>query len=434
MIFRCRDMSLAFKILKKAIELADPYKAVLNFVKINEDIEVGGKKFKADKIYVVGFGKAVCPMAKALEDLMLDKIEGGVVVTKYGYSLSLKKIKVLEAGHPIPDENSLKASLKIMEVAKNVEKDDLLIVLISGGGSSLFTLPDEEISLEDKIRTYELLLRCGAKIHEVNTVRKHISKVKGGKFVRNIGGKVVSLIISDVVGDDLEVIASGPTTKDKTTFEDTYRILKIYGIWDKVPESVRKHVELGMRGFREETLKKDLPNVHNFLIASNRIVCEGLAEFCRGLGYNAHILTTTLEGEAKDVATSLGSIVQEISKFDRPFKRPCILIAGGELTVTLNNRGKGGPNQEFALSISKKIAGLNAIVLSFDSDGTDGPTDSAGGIVDGSTFNILREKGIDVDEYLKNHNSYEALKIANALIFTGPTRTNLNSFFIAIIP
>ena len=427
-------MDLTMKVLNKAIELADPYKAVLRSVEVGEDVVICGKRFKANRVYVVGFGKAVCPMAKAIEDLMLDRIVDGVVVTKYGYSLPLRKIEVLEGGHPIPDENSLKSALKIVEIAKKVEEDDLLIVLISGGGSALFTLPEDGISLEDKIKTNELLLSCGAKIHEINTVRKHISKVKGGKFARMVRGTLVSLIISDVVGDNLEVIASGPTVKDPTTFESAYRVLKLHDIWDKIPESVRRHIELGMKGLKEETLKKDLPNVHNFLIASNRIVCEGLAEFCRSLGYNAHILTTTLEGEAKDVANAVGSIVQEICKFDRPFKKPCILIAGGEMTVTLNSHGKGGPNQEFTLSITRKISGLNAVVLAFDSDGTDGPTDSAGGIVDGKTLEVLVEKGIDVDLCLKNHDSYNALKMANALIFTGPTRTNVNSFVIAIIP
>lgn len=427
-------MDVAMKIMNKAIELADPYKAVLKSVEVNEDVVICGKVFKANRVYVVGFGKAVCPMAKAIEDLMLDRIVDGVVVTKYGYSLPLRKIEVLEGGHPIPDENSLKSALKIVEIAKKVGEDDLLIVLISGGGSALFTLPEDGISLEDKIKTNELLLSCGAKIHEINAVRKHISKVKGGKFAKMVRGNTVSLIVSDVVGDNLEVIASGPTVKDPTTFEHAYRVLKLHDIWDKVPESVRRHIELGMKGLKEETLKKDLPNVHNFLIASNRIVCEGLERFCRSLGYNAHILTTTLEGEAKEVANALGSIIQEVCRFNRPFKKPCVLIAGGEMTVTLNSHGKGGPNQEFALSVTKKISGLNVVVLAFDSDGTDGPTDSAGGIVDGKTLEVLVERGIDVDECLKNHDSYNALKVANALIFTGPTRTNVNSFVIAIVP
>ena len=428
---------IVLKLLETVLDLSDPYKAVINSVKLEGDVlKVRNKYFPIkNKVYVLGFGKASCSMAKALEDLMIDKIEEGLVVTKYGYSLPLEKIKVIEAGHPIPDENSLKGALEGVELAKKVDKDDLLIVLISGGGSALFTLPENGISLEDKIKTNELLLKSGAKIHEINTVRKHISKVKGGKLSKLVKGTLVGLIISDVVGDNLEVIASGPTVKDPTTFRDAYRILKLYDLWDSIPESVRKHIKLGMEGKVEETLKEDLPNVHNFLIASNRILCEGVTEKCSKIGYDAHILTTALEGEAREVATAFGSIIQEIYSFNRPFKKPCILIAGGETTVTIEGEsGLGGPNQEFALSVAKKIAGLRGVaVLAMDTDGTDGPTDSAGGLVDSHTVELLEREGVDVDEYLKRHNSYEALKRAKALLVTGPTRTNLNSIVIAVI-
>ncbi len=428
---------IALKILEKILELSDPYKAVTNSVKLEGNVlKVGDKSFSIDgRVYVLGFGKASCPMAKALEDLMGDKIEEGLVITKYGYSLPLKKIEVVEAGHPIPDENSLKGALKGVELAKKVDKNDILIVLISGGGSALFTLPENGISLEDKIKTNELLLKSGAKIHEINTVRKHISKVKGGKLAKLVRGTIVSLIVSDVVGDNLEVIASGPTVKDPTTFRDAYRILKLYNLWDKIPESVRRLIKLGIEGKVEETLKEDLPNVHNFLIASNKILCEGVVNACSEMGYNAYILTTTLEGEAREVATAFGSIIQEIYSFDRPFKKPCILVAGGETTVTIEGEsGLGGPNQEFALSVSRKIAGLRGVaILAMDTDGTDGPTDSAGGLVDSYTVELLNNEGIDVDEYLRKHNSYEALKRAKALLLTGPTRTNLNSIVVAVV-
>ncbi|WP_457550565.1 glycerate kinase type-2 family protein, partial [Archaeoglobus sp.] len=428
---------IVLKLLKTILRFSDPYKAVTNSVKLEGDVlKVGDKSFPIKgKVYVLGFGKASCPMAKALEDLMGEKIEEGLVITKYGYALPLEKIEVVEAGHPIPDENSLKGALKGVELAKKVDKDDLQIVLISGGGSALFTLPEYKISLEDKIKTNELLLKSGAKIHEINTVRKHISKVKGGKLAKLVKGTLVGLIISDVVGDNLEVIASGPTVKDPTTFRDAYRILKLYDLWDRIPESIRKHIKLGLNGGAEETLKEDLPNVHNFLIASNRILCEGVANACSKMGYNAHILTTTLEGEAREVATAFGSIIQEIYSFNRPFKKPCILIAGGETTVTIEGEsGLGGPNQEFALSVARKIAGLRGVaVLAMDTDGTDGPTDSAGGLVDSYTFESLEREGIDVDMYLKKHNAYEALKKVRALLVTGPTRTNLNSIVIAVI-
>lgn len=294
-LLSCGDINAkkaALEIAKAAIESADPYKAVKRSLKFDGDkLVVEGKKFhlKGD-VYVLAFGKASCAMAKAVEDVLGERIKEGVAITKYGYAspfgdgytspfgdgyaAPLKKIEVIEAGHPIPDENSLKGALKGVELAKKVDEGDLLIVLISGGGSALFTLPEDGISLEDKIKTNELLLKSGARIYEINTVRKHISKVKGGKLAKSIRGTLVSLILSDVVGDPLEAIASGPTVKDPTTFRDAQRILKLYNVWEKLPESVRSHIREGLKGEREETLKEELPRVHNFIIGSVSIACE----------------------------------------------------------------------------------------------------------------------------------------------------------------
>lgn len=428
---------LALKIVEHVIARADPYEIVKESIKIKDGrIVVEGKSFEiTGDVYVVAIGKAACPMAKAIEDVLGDRIKEGVAVTKYGYSMSLSKIEIIEAGHPIPDENSVKGAEKAIKIAKKVGKDDILIVLVSGGGSALFVMPEDSISLEDKIKTNELLLKSGAKIHEINTVRKHISKVKGGKFVKDVKGTVIALIISDVVGDNLEVIASGITVKDPTTFEDAHRILKIYSIWDKVPKSVRKHIELGMEGKREETLKVDLSNVHNFLICGMGKVCEFAMDKASELGYPAYIVTSTLEGEAKHAGTVIASIVQEIWKKGRPFERPVVLVFGGETTVTITgNAGKGGPNQELALSSAKKIVKLRGCcIASVDTDGTDGPTEVAGGIVDSYTAEVLESKGIDIDEYLSKHNAYEALKLARGLVITGATRTNVNSIVVAVI-
>ncbi len=427
---------VALQIVEHAIARADPYRIVKESVKVEgSKIIVEGRSFeiKGD-IYVVAIGKASCPMAKAIEELLGDRIKEGVAVTKYGYAVQLSRIDVVEAGHPIPDENSVRGAERAIEIAKKVGKDDILIVLVSGGGSALFVMPEDGISLDDKVKTNELLLKSGAKIHEINAVRKHISKVKGGKFVKDVEGTVISLIISDVVGDNLEVIASGITVKDPTTFEDAYRVLKHYSIWDKVPESVRKHIELGMKGMREETLKEDLKNVHNFLICSSKKVCEFASEKAEELGYRAYIVTSSLEGEAKHAGTVIASIVQEIWRNNRPFKKPAVLIFGGETTVTIAGKaGKGGPNQELALSSAKKIDKLRGCcIISIDTDGTDGPTDAAGGIVDSHTVEVLDANGIDVDEYLSNHNAYEALKVAKGLVFTGATKTNVNSLVVAV--
>jgi len=430
----------ALAIMKAAIESADPYLAVKRSLGVEgNSLVIWGKKFPVlGKVYLLAFGKAACSMARAVVDLLGENIEEGIIITKYGYAEDcpkMERLKVIEAGHPVPDENSLLGGKLGLELAGKVGENDILLVLISGGGSALFLLPEKGISLDDKIRTNELLLKSGAKIYEINTVRKHISAVKGGKLAKRVRGRVISLILSDVVGDPLEAIASGPTVKDPTTFKDAFRILKLYGVWERLPESVMRHIELGLDGKAEETLKEDLPNVHNFIVGSNTLACESALAKAKELGYNALLLTTTLEGEAGEIALAIGSIVQEIARYDRPVPKPAVLLAGGEWTVTIEGKaGLGGPNQEFALSIARKIDGLNAVVLAVDTDGTDGPTDAAGGIVDGKTLELLREAGMDVEEVLRRHDAYNALEKAGALLKTGPTGTNVNSLVVAVIP
>jgi glycerate 2-kinase len=432
--------TVAIDIMNSALKAADPYEAVkrsLSFDGIK--LWVKGEEFEVQgKIYLLAFGKAACTMAKGAVELLRDRIDEGVVVTKYGYAtdcLRKSNIEVIEAGHPLPDENSILGGKLGLELAQKVGPDDILVVLISGGGSTLFLLPEEGISLKDKIKTNELLLKSGAKIYETNTVRKHISAVKGGKLAKRTKGTVVSLILSDVVGDPLEAIASGPTVKDPTTFQDAYRILNLYNIWEKLPKSVRRYIEHGLMGEAEETLKEHLPNVHNFIVGSGKIACEAARRKAEELGFNAGILTTTLEGEAREIALAIGSIVQEIAGHDRPLEKPTALIASGEWTVTITGEaGLGGPNQEFALSVARKIVGLNAVVLAVDTDGTDGPTDAAGGIVNGRTLENLNEAGIDVENALKRHDSYHTLEKVSALLKTGPTGTNVNSLVVAVIP
>lgn len=429
----------ALEIMRSALKAADPYLAVKKNIKVDGNrLVVSGRTFPIEgKIYLLAFGKAACSMTRAVIDILEGKIEEGVIITKYGYAKNcprLKKLRVVEAGHPVPDENSLLGGKLGLELAEKVGEKDILLVLISGGGSALFLLPEKGITLKGKIRTNELLLKSGAKIYEINTVRKHISAVKGGKLAKRVKGTVISLILSDVVGDPLEAIASGPTVKDPTTFEDAYRILRLYGVWEKLPKSVRGHIELGLEEKAEETLKEDLPNVHNFIVGSNTIACEAALAKAKELGYNALLLTTTLEGEAREIALAIGSIVQEVARYDRPVPKPAVLIAGGEWTVTIEGEaGLGGPNQEFALSVVRKIEGLNAAVLAVDTDGTDGPTDAAGGIVDGRTIEKLRKEGIDVEEALRKHDAYHALERAGALLKTGPTGTNVNSLVIAVV-
>ncbi len=429
--------SLLLDLIDYSLEVADPYRAVYSSIDVSDhtvivgDLRIG---FSGD-IYVLAIGKAACSMARAIEDKLGDLVSRGLAVTKYGYSIKLKRIDVVEAGHPIPDSNSLTAGTRVLEFVQGLRKDDLLIVLISGGGSSLVVYPADDISLEDYVRTVDLLLRSGASIREVNTVRRHLSRIKGGGLALATRARIVSLIVSDVVGDTLEDIASGPTAPDPTTFHDAYRVLKYYRLWDKAPESVRNHILRGMRGEASETLKKPLDRVYNRIVLSNRVVCEALEEKARGYGLNTAILTTSMEGEASTIGFMIASIAREIKQYNRPLKPPALLVLGGESTVTLGEEhGMGGPNQEIALAASIGLDGIRGAALAaYDTDGTDGPTDAAGGIVDSYTYSVMVEKGVDPCEHLSRHSSYEALKQASSLIVTGPTYTNVNSIALLLV-
>ncbi len=430
-----RDIVL--DLLMNGVKACDPYRLV------REATGFDGKcvLVKSDRIcfsgelYVVGFGKASARMALAIEDLAGDLISDGVVVTKYGYGEKLRRIRVVEAGHPVPDMNSLKGAMEVTGILEKASRDDLVLVLVSGGGSSLLVYPEDGIGLDDKVLLNRLLIECGASIHEVNVVRKHVSRVKGGKLTRYTSASMVSLIISDVVGNDLASIASGPTTADPTTFHDAYNILVRYGLWSRVPYSIRSFIEKGLRGEVEETVKELRGNVYNYVIGDVSIALEAMYKEAMEHGYKPYILSSTVEGEAREVAKALGSIVQEIYYYNRPFKKPCILLAGGELTVTLpEEHGLGGPNQEFVLAITRKISGLKGVVVAaLDTDGTDGPTNAAGGVVDYTSYDKLLEKGYRLEEALARHDSYNVLKSIDSLIITGPTKTNVNSIYVILI-
>jgi len=323
-------MEVALELVRTAIRSADPYRAVKEALRFESGkLVVEGRSFEVrGRVYVLAVGKASCRMAKALPSGL---VGDALVVTKHGYAQDCEGIKaqVIEAGHPLPDENSLLAGKMGLELAEKVGRDDILLTLISGGGSALFVYPAEGISLKDLIRTNELLLRSGATIREINTVRKHLSRIKGGRLARAVRGTVISLIVSDVVGDDVSSIASGITSPDPTTYRDAYEVLVRRGIWDKVPESVRRVIKKGMCGEIEET-PKELDNVHNFIIAGNTRACEAVARKAEVLGFNSAVMTTTLEGEAKEVALAVGSIIEEVAKRDRPVKKPAVLVFGGE--------------------------------------------------------------------------------------------------------
>jgi len=408
-------------IFRTALEAVDPYRCVSSFL---EGMDLPGRTF------LVGMGKASVQMAKAAEDILGDRVEGGLVVTKYGHGGELRRIKVLEAGHPVPDEAGMRAAEEILSVARKTGQRGTLLCLISGGGSALLTLPAAGITLEDLMRTNELLLRSGANIQELNTVRKHLSRVKGGQLARLAApARVLSLILSDVPGDPLDAIASGPTAPDPTSFQDAARILRRYGLWDKVPPGVRAHIEAGVRGEINETPKPGDPVfelVQNVIVGSGRTAAEAAAREGARLGYRTLILTTTLEGEAREVAKVLAALARELVRFRRPLPPPALVIAAGETTVTVRGNGSGGRNQELALAAAPGIQGLAGVALmSLGTDGRDGPTDAAGGLVDGDTITRLKAAGVELEEALAKNDSYHALKASEDLIVTGPTGTNV---------
>ena len=382
------------------------------------------------RLLVVGFGKASARMAAALEGILGERIDVGLVVTADGYKVPTTRVEVVEAAHPVPDARGLAAAQRIAELVSDAGEGDLVIVLISGGGSALFTLPAEGISLSDLIRVNGLLLRSGAKIQEMNVVRKHLSCVKGGQLTRLAHpARVISLILSDVPGDPLDSIASGPTAPDPTTFQDAARILRRYGIWEKVPEGVRARIEAGLRGEIPETPKPGDPvfaRVRNVIVGSGRTAAEAALEAGTRLGFRGLILTTMLEGEAREVGKFFSALARELVRFGRPVAPPALLVATGETTVTVRGRGKGGRNQELALSAALGIEGLPGVaLLSLGTDGRDGPTDAAGGLVDGGTVTRLRAAGVDPEGALAENDSYHALEAAYDLLVTGPTGTNV---------
>jgi glycerate 2-kinase len=361
------------------------------------------------------------------------------VVTKYGHCAGreFKKIRVREAGHPLPDENGVGATNEIVGLLKKADADTLVICLISGGGSSLLVSPCEGVSLEDKQAVTGLLLKAGATINELNAVRKHLSLVKGGRLAQlAYPARTISLIVSDVMGDNLDVIASGPTSPDGTTFPEAAAILKRYGLLQRTPGSVLEVLDKGVEGLLPETPKQGdriFERVCNVIIGNNGRALHAAREQAASLGFQTEIVSAAVAGEARDIGRDLARKAIGI-KSARGSSRPLCLISGGETTVTVTGSGRGGRNMELALSFAAEIEGIGGIkLLSAGTDGTDGPTDAAGAIVDGDTVKRGRELGADVREHLANNNSYTFFKKAGALFVTGPTGTNVMDIQILAI-
>jgi glycerate 2-kinase len=417
------------RILKNALDASSPESAMGRHIFLENNIlSIMENSFPVPSkgVYIIGAGKASSRMARALKEILGEKMVSGIVNTKCGYGYRTKRVRINECGHPLPDKKSLEGTEEIIAFLKERKREDLILALISGGGSSLLAKPEEGISLSDKIKTNNILLRCGASIHEINCVRKHISAIKGGKLASMTKARVVCLLISDVVGDDPSTIASGPFAPDDTTFREALFILEKYDIKSRVPSAILLHIHEGVKGKRRETIRNT--KAKHFVIARNHDALKAAEMRAGALGYNTLLLSSMVEGESRDVARFHAQIAKQILENDVPVKKPACIISGGETTVTVKGKGKGGPNCEFVLSAAIEIAGKPITVAAIDTDGEDF-TDAAGAIVDGETVSDI----IEAKKYLEKNDSYTYFKKKKALIFMGPTGTNVNDVRVVIV-
>jgi glycerate 2-kinase len=390
------------------------------------------------KIFIIGGGKACAPMASAMERLLGDDLTGGIVNVKYGHLADLNKVRICEAGHPVPDQNGRDGTLAMLELARRAGPEDLVICLISGGASALMPMPAPGLTLADKQQTSRALLSCGADIHEINTIRKHISAIKGGRLAEAVfPATLVTLILSDVVGDDLDVIGSGPTVPDAGSFADCAEIIDRYGIEKALPEAVMTHIRAGIRGKTKETPKTGDPA---FSKTCDRIVGSSLEAVlaakreAEARGYNAVVLSAMIEGDTGAAARLHTAVAREVVRSGHPAAVPACILSGGETTVTVSGNGLGGRNQEFALHAALGIDGAgNIVVLCAGTDGTDGPTDAAGALSDADTVRRARERGLDPRHSLAQNDSYRFFKALDDLVITGPTNTNVMDLRIILI-
>ncbi len=428
------------EVVEEGLSRADPYDAVIKNLSVREGkLILGGYEISIPEcVHVVGFGKASAKMLRALQDLLGKVVCGGVVITPdiEGW---VGSVKLLKGDHPLPATNTLESSLNLLNyLEKEVKEKDLVIVLVSGGGSALFEVPEDGLTLDEISLVTKELMKRGADIVELNTVRKKFSRVKGGKLLKYVRAeKIITLIVSDVVGDRLDIIASGPTAPDNTSFNDAYQVLMRRGLWDKLPHDVKVFVEKGLAGKAPDTLKEGDPlfsKVHNLIIASNQSVLDHMSSTLSRKGFNTMILTSMLEGEAREAGRILGSIIKNITYYSKPLSKPAALLAGGETTVTVRGNGVGGRNQELCLSLTISIRGFHDVVAACaGTDGIDGISPAAGAVVDGWLFEEAVKKKLNPHEYLLNNDSYTFFQELGRAIYTGYTGTNVNDIFVALI-
>jgi hydroxypyruvate reductase len=390
------------------------------------------------RLLVLGAGKAGGAMAQALEEILGDRIAQGLVVVNDGHTSSTRRIRLVEAGHPLPDARGLSAARELLGLAGEAGANDLVVTLISGGGSALTPAPVPPITLAEKRALTRQLLDAGATIGELNAVRKHCSRFKGGQLAKTAApAPVLSLILSDVVGDHLDVIASGPTAPDETTYAQALAILGRFELQDRVPSSVRNHLENGARGEIPETPKATHPifrRVVNHIIGNNVVVLNAAEVKARQLGFTPYLLTRSLQGEAREAARQFADLARQIRTSGRPVSAPACVIAGGETTVRVRGAGKGGRCQEFCLAGALHLAGTRDVVLlAAGTDGSDGPTDAAGALADGLSVKRGEELGLDPAARLEENDSYRFFAALGDLVTTGPTHTNLLDLSLLLV-
>ncbi len=441
-----RLRKMALEIVENALDKADPCPAVKSLVTIDgnilcvDDLKLNLKR--EGRIFLLGAGKATYPIAKALEEILGNRITDGVIVCKYGQQGELSRSRMYLADHPIPDEAGFEASRAALSLAGQTRPGDIVFGCITGGSSALFPFPVETVSLEEKKRVNLLLLTCGANIVEINAVRKHLSRIKGGRLAMAIHPEahLINLTVSDVIGDPLDYITD-PTVPDTSTLDDARNTLTKYCLWEKVPYSICRFLKEAGEEF-ETPKAADLAGHkrHEFILIKGDAACEGAAVRAAALGFNTIILSTRFEGESRELGRNFAAIAGEILLNGRPLNPPCALIGGGETTVKIDGKsGEGGPNQEFAASAALSVAALSmdqlgqVVVVGMDTDGTDGPTDFAGAMVDGKTAARAREAGIDLFESLNIHNVTPSLVELHDSLVTGATGTNVNDLKIMLI-
>ena len=434
---------IAGEIVQGAIKAVDPYTLIKEQIEKKQTVlYIRGMApidlSKYQRLFICGAGKGTAPMAKAMEELLGESLLGGDIIVKYGHTDHLKKVMLHEAAHPVPDENTLNATNILLGNLQNLRETDYVFVLLTGGGSALMESLSEGIKLADLQQLSAVLLESGANIHEINCIRKHISRIKGGQLAREIHpARCITLALSDVIGDDLSVIASGPTSADPSTFADALAILDKYRITDKIPSVIRTYLHDGRAGKKAETPKSDdtiFHSVSNTVIGNNRLALKRAAAIAEANDFNTLILTSMLEGEAREAAKVIGSVIREIQMTNIPLNKPACILLGGEPTVQIRGKGKGGRNQELTLAVA--LSGIREpfVFVSCGSDGTDGPTDAAGAIADQYTMTRAEKSQLNAAAYLENNDAYHFFSALDDLIITGPTGTNVMDIIFALIP